>query len=74
MVSELCIRDSNYTVFHARTAFTDSPEHRRHLLRLWLAADPPRPVVPETRHYTGEPGIPPQAGRPPSFASRYDER
>ena len=65
---------NNYTVFHARTAFTDSPEHRRHLLRLWLAADPPRPVVPETRQYTGEPGIPAQPGRTPSFASRYDEQ
>ncbi len=65
---------NNYTVFHARTAFTDSPEHRRHLLRLWLAADPPRPVVPETRQYPGEPGIPPQPGRTPSFASRYDDR
>ena len=65
---------NNYTVFHARTAFTDSPEHRRHLLRLWLAADPPRPVAPETRQYTGEPGIPAQPGRTPSFASRYDKR
>ena len=63
---------NNFTVFHARTAFTDSPEHRRHLLRLWLAADPPRPVVPETRHYLGEPGIPPQTDRTPSFASRFD--
>ena len=65
---------NNYTVFHARTAFTDSPEQRRHLLRLWLAADPPRPVVPETRQYPGEPGIPAQPGRTPSCASRYDER
>jgi hypothetical protein len=63
---------NNFTVFHARTAFTDSPEHRRHLLRLWLAAEPPRPVVPETMQYPGEPGIPPQAGRVPSFASRFD--
>ena len=63
---------NNFTVLHARTGFTDSPDHRRHLLRLWLAADPPRPVVPETRQYPGEPGIPPQPGRTPSFASRYD--
>ncbi len=63
---------NNFTVLHARTAFTDSPEHRRHLLRLWLAAEPPRPVVPETRQYPDEPGIPPQPGRTPSFASRYD--
>ena len=65
---------NNYTVFHARTAFTDSAEHRRHLLRLWLAAEPPRPVVPATRQYPDEPGIPPQPGRTPSFASRYDEQ
>tara|TARA_B100000029_G_scaffold427186_1_gene436469 strand:- start:45 stop:1097 length:1053 start_codon:yes stop_codon:yes gene_type:complete len=63
---------NNFTVLHARTEFTDSPEHRRHLLRLWLAAEPPRPVVPETRQYPDEPGIPPQPGRIPSFASRYD--
>ena len=65
---------NNFTVFHARSAFTDDPEHRRHLLRLWLAADPPRPVVPETMHYIGEPGIPAQPGRTPSFASRFDSR
>ena len=63
---------NNFTVFHARTEFTDSPEHRRHLLRLWLAAEPTRPVVPETRQYPDEPGIPPQPGLTPSFASRYD--
>jgi hypothetical protein len=63
---------NNYTVFHARTEFTDSPEHRRHLLRLWLAADPPRPVAPETEQYVGGPGIPPQSGRTPSFASKFD--
>ena len=65
---------NNFTVFHARSAFTDSPDQRRHLLRLWLAADPPRPVVPETMQYPGEPGIPAQPGRVPSFASRFDSR
>lgn len=65
---------NNYTVFHARTEFTDSPEHRRHLLRLWLAADPPRPVAPETEQYVGGPGIPPQSGRTPSFASKFDSQ
>jgi hypothetical protein len=64
---------NNYTVFHARTAFTDSPEHRRHLLRLWLAAEPPRPVVPGTEQYPDGPGISPQPGQTPSFASQYDE-
>lgn len=28
---------SNHTVAHARTAYQDSPEQRRHLLRLWLS-------------------------------------
>jgi len=65
---------NNFTVFHARTAFTDDSDRRRHLLRLWLAADPPRPVVPETMQYPGEPGIPPQWGRTPSFASRFDSQ
>ena len=65
---------NNFTVFHARTAFTDDPDRRRHLLRLWLVADPPRPVVPETMQYPGEPGIPPQWGRTPSFASRFDSQ
>ncbi|KAM6494497.1 hypothetical protein JOM56_010858 [Amanita muscaria] len=27
---------NNLSVFHARDAFTDTPEHTRHLLRLWL--------------------------------------
>lgn len=63
---------NNFTVFHARTEFSDKAENRRHLLRLWLAAEPPRPVVPEIRHFPNEPGIPPQEGRTPSFASRFD--
>ena len=28
---------SNHSVAHARTAYQDSPEQRRHLLRLWLS-------------------------------------
>ena len=43
---------------------------KRHLLRLWLAADPPRPVVAETVQYVGGPGIPHQPGRTPSYATR----
>jgi hypothetical protein len=27
---------SNHTIIHARTAYEDGPEHKRHLLRLWL--------------------------------------
>jgi len=74
MAAGEAVMANNFTVFHARTAFTDDSDRRRHLLRLWLAADPPRPVVPETMQYPGEPGIPAQPGRVPSFASRFDSR
>jgi hypothetical protein len=38
----------NHTMLHDRTAFVDwpEPERRRHLLRLWLAADHARPLPP----------------------------
>jgi hypothetical protein len=38
----------NHTILHDRTAFVDwpEPEHRRHLLRLWLAASDARPLPP----------------------------
>jgi len=38
----------NHTMLHDRTAFLDwpEPERRRHLLRLWLAADHARPLPP----------------------------
>jgi len=38
----------NHTMLHDRTAFVDwpEPERRRHLLRLWLAADKARPLPP----------------------------
>jgi hypothetical protein len=38
----------NHTMLHDRTAFLDwpEPERRRHLLRLWLAADKARPLPP----------------------------
>jgi len=38
---------SNYTNLHARTAYQDTPEHSRLLLRLWLDPENGRPVVPE---------------------------
>jgi len=36
----------NHTMLHDRTGFEDwpEPERRRHLLRLWLAADGGRPL------------------------------
>ncbi|MFG1926895.1 TauD/TfdA family dioxygenase [Cryptosporangium sp. NPDC048952] len=38
---------SNYAALHSRTAFTDHPEpqRRRHLMRLWLRNEYPRPMV-----------------------------
>ena len=40
---QLC---NNYTILHSRTAFEDwaEPERRRHMLRLWLAFEQPRPL------------------------------
>ncbi len=37
---------SNFTCLHARTAFEDTPEQRRHLLRLWLDCADGRPIHP----------------------------
>ena len=34
----------NHVLLHDRTAFEDGPEHRRHLLRLWLAPADARPL------------------------------
>ncbi len=64
---------NNYTVLHAREAFHDPPGRPgRHLLRLWLDADPGRPVVPESRIYPLSAGIPPQPGRLPSYATTVE--
>lgn len=40
---------SNYAALHSRTTFHDWPEpqRQRHLLRLWLARETDRPVVPD---------------------------
>lgn len=64
---------NNFTALHARTAFEDGddPAAKRHLLRLWLAADPPRPVVREMFVYgDGEPGIPPRPGSVPFYENK----
>jgi hypothetical protein len=59
---------NNFTVLHARDDFRDEPgAPRRHLVRLWLQAHDPRPVVAETSIYVGGPGIPAQPGRTPSY-------
>ncbi len=34
----------NFQMLHARDAYTDSPRHRRHLLRLWLPIENDRPL------------------------------
>jgi hypothetical protein len=50
---------NNYTTLHARTAYEDhaDPAMKRLLLRLWLRADPPRPIHPNLRRYYGSDGI-----------------
>ena len=58
---------NNLFVMHARAAFEDDKtnDFQRHLLRLWIYAEPGRPVVPEIEVFDA-PGIPPQSGRSPS--------
>lgn len=66
---------NNYMVLHARSAFEDYPDEarKRHLLRLWLHADPPRPTVREIFLYgDGEPGIPPRPGSTPYYENRVE--
>jgi alpha-ketoglutarate-dependent taurine dioxygenase len=36
----------NHTLLHDRTSFEDDPDHKRHLLRLWLSAPGARPLPP----------------------------
>jgi len=66
---------NNFTVLHARTAFDDDtdPARKRHLLRLWIAGEPPRPVVDGVWVYgIGEPGIPPKEGRVTGYRNNVD--
>lgn len=37
----------NFQMLHAREAYQDSPQHTRHLLRLWLKVENDRPIVEE---------------------------
>tara|TARA_B100000676_G_scaffold311889_1_gene383614 strand:+ start:18137 stop:19180 length:1044 start_codon:yes stop_codon:yes gene_type:complete len=50
---------NNYTMLHSRTAFVDweELEKRRMLLRLWLKAQPSRPLVDNQRRYYGDDGM-----------------
>jgi len=64
---------NNFTVMHARSSFeNDADAPPRHLLRLWLSAEPARPLAPNVLHYDGEPGIAPVPGRMPSYATDVD--
>ena len=59
---------NNYTMLHARGAFTDDPTSGqvRHLLRLWLGRSDARPIVDSLDHFGVGGGIPHQAGKRPS--------
>lgn len=59
---------NNYTVMHARTAFTNypEPERQRRLVRLWLDAPAFRDVPPEFNLFATN-GVPPQHGRRASY-------
>lgn len=37
----------NFQMLHARAAYQDSPQHTRHLLRLWLKVENDRPIADE---------------------------
>ena len=56
---------SNYTVLHNRTAFVDDDDldKRRHLLRLWLRAHDPRPLIENISAFGKRRGISKQEGR-----------
>ncbi|MCR9256454.1 MAG: TauD/TfdA family dioxygenase [Alphaproteobacteria bacterium] len=47
----------NLNLLHGRTAFEDTPDNRRLLLRLWLVADPARPRHPSIARFYGDGGI-----------------
>jgi hypothetical protein len=48
---------NNLVILHGRTAFKDSPQHTRHLLRLALAVPDGRPVIPALVERTAEYGL-----------------
>lgn len=63
---------NNYVVFHGRTGFRDGSitENQRHLIRIWLAIEPPRPVNSNIYVYASESaqlGIAAQEGKVPSY-------
>jgi len=64
---------NNLTVLHNRTSFEDAEvdEQKRHLLRLWLVADQPRPVCDCLRIYEGR-GIEKQEGKSTYFSGELE--
>lgn len=56
---------NSHTTLHTRTAFEDwkTPTRKRLLLRLWLAAYEPRPLVPDIAIYSGNTNGVPKRGR-----------
>ena len=68
---------NNYTVLHNRTAFADDddPDKRRHMLRLWLRAHKPRPIVDDISAFGKRAGIAKQTGRASVYqgALEYEE-
>ena len=68
---------NNYTILHNRTAFADDddPDKRRHLLRLWLRAYKPRPIVDDISAFGKRAGIAKQTGRSSVYqgALEYEE-
>ncbi len=67
---------NNYTVLHTRTEFFDheEPERKRHLLRLWLKAWNPRPLVDAIGPYGARKGIAKQQGRTTYYAGKAEYR
>jgi hypothetical protein len=48
---------SNHTIVHARTAYADAGERRRHLLRLWISAEPPGGLRDRARRLASRAGL-----------------
>jgi hypothetical protein len=67
---------NNLTVLHARTKFVShtNAHKKRLLLRLWMKSADCRPSVSELQIFDGadEQGIPPQAGRTPSYRGQTE--
>ena len=54
---------NNLALLHARNGFTDSPEHRRHLVRIWLHNDNLGWSIPQSIRGTWNEAFDDQKGR-----------